>query len=88
MIIARAKRINPKGEVLILGIVQENIIGLTEGHPIVINRKTHGDGVPDGWEIVIVYGKTNADIAAQLRPAIGEQTTVRSFPSTKQNPSA
>jgi hypothetical protein len=88
MIVARAKRNSPKGQgqVIILGLTQENVIHLTEGKPMVINRKTHGDGIPDGWEIVIVFGKTNSDIADALRPAVNEQTTVRAFPSTKQNP--
>jgi len=86
MIIARAKRSSPEGQVIILGLTQENIVHLLDGKPMAINRKTHGDGVPEGWEILIVFGISNSDIANTLRPATNSETKVRAFPSTKQNP--
>lgn len=41
-----------------LGLSRENIGRLKDGQPIHVRRATHGEGVPRGWEIVIVYGET------------------------------
>jgi hypothetical protein len=55
MIIARAT--NKEGEVLILGLSRRNLERLLADQPIVIRRKTHGDGIPDGWTITIFTGE-------------------------------
>jgi hypothetical protein len=77
MCIGRAEREGGE-QILILGLSQENIDRLSKGQPMHVSREKHGDGVPDGWEILILYGKTEADIHRQLAEAgaIGEETQI------------
>jgi hypothetical protein len=66
MIIARSKKPDG-GELLLLGLSRENVQRLTDGQPIRLTRKTHGDGIPDKWTIGIMFGETERDMAELLR---------------------
>lgn len=81
MLIARATS-DDGGECLILGLSQGNIDRLVQGMPMRLTRKTHGDGVPEGWSIIILHGETEQTIADELRRvgAIGAQTRVEVDP--------
>ncbi len=61
MIIARAKRQNG-GEILMLGLSKQNLNRIEEGMPLHVRREVHGDGIPEGWEIVIFTGKTEQEM--------------------------
>jgi hypothetical protein len=66
MIIARGTE--EKEEMLILGLSAKNIEKLKEGKPMYLTRKTHGDGIPQGWRIVIFTGKDEQSMAQQIKP--------------------
>ena len=51
----------------ILGLSKENVNRLVAGEPIAIRRETHGEGVPEGMAIVIIYGKTEQEIYLSLK---------------------
>lgn len=53
-------------EFLMLGLSRENITRLIAGQPIVVKKATHGDGVPAGWEIVILFGETELEMKQSL----------------------
>jgi hypothetical protein len=67
MIIGRAS--DGKTQMLLLGVSRENVNRLIKGQPILVKRETHGDGIPRGWQITIVFGETEEDIANDLRRA-------------------
>jgi hypothetical protein len=54
-------------QLLIIGLSNENVARLLRGGPIVMDRRTHGDGVPEGWQIVLFNGATEEDMAKDLR---------------------
>lgn len=54
-------------QVLILGLSRENITRLMAGAPIYLTEKSHGQGVPKGWAISILFGDTEGAIAAKLQ---------------------
>lgn len=54
-------------EMLILGLSRVNVERLVSGQPIRIRKESHGDGVPQGWEILIIYGNTELELASHLR---------------------
>jgi hypothetical protein len=84
MVIARAS--NDKNEILFLGITRENIRRLQLDQPIRIRRSTHGDGIPEGWEIVIVFGETERSIHAEFEKShlIGPETKIHIDPRLGQ----
>lgn len=86
MIIARS--IKDDGELLLLGITRRNVEELMKGHPIRVTTETHGAGVPLGWTIAIVFGETEASIAADLRKAgaVGDSTNVMAMPRKPDHP--
>lgn len=67
MVIARGTY--EKEEMILLGLSLENVRRLVGGEPILLRRETHGDGIPEGWQISIIYGRTEADIAKQFSAA-------------------
>jgi hypothetical protein len=68
MIIARGElNEDTRQQLLIIGLSNENVARLLRGGPIVMQRKTHGDDVPEGWQIVIFHGKTEEAMAEDLR---------------------
>lgn len=66
MIVGRGQTNDTNKEVLLLGVTDDNIKALTSGKPIKVSRETHGPGIPEGWVIVIVHGKTVNELAAVL----------------------
>lgn len=56
MVIARATRSNG-GELLILGLSRMNLQRIIDGKPLHVRREVHGDGIPEGWEIVVFTGE-------------------------------
>jgi hypothetical protein len=80
MIIARAT--DKDSELLILGLSRENVTRLLDGQPIRIRRKTHGDGVPEGWEIIILWGETESTMHAAFvkHGLIGPETKIHRDP--------
>lgn len=86
MIIART--IKPDGELLLLGITRRNVEELLKGHPIRLTTETHGAGVPLGWTIGIIFGETEATIAADLRAAgaVDDATKVMAMPRNPDHP--
>lgn len=52
--------------ILILGLSLENVRRLVSNRPMLLRRETHGDGVPEGWEILILYGDTEGAIEQRL----------------------
>jgi hypothetical protein len=67
MIIARGS--DKDGEFLLLGLSRENIKRLTEGQPIRMTRKSHGDGGPEGWTIVVMHVETKQAMKRTLEVA-------------------
>jgi hypothetical protein len=65
MIIARGS--NEETETLILGLSHKNVERLLAGQPIHIRRVSHGDGIPEGWEIILLVGETEETIVSQFR---------------------
>ena len=53
-------------QLLLLGLSQGNIDRLVRDLPIKITPETH-PGIPDGWEIALIYGQTEQAIAEALR---------------------
>lgn len=79
MMIARAD--NEDGEMLLLlGLSNENLRRLVMGQPMNISRATHGDGIPEKWRIVIMYGKTEQDMQRDLGDMIGPDTKIHRDP--------
>ena len=68
MIFAHADK--PDGtRILMLGLSRGNIGRLLDGKPMLLKRETHGDGVPEGWEICVVFGETEQAIVDLLSKA-------------------
>jgi len=72
MIIARATE--EGDEMLILGLSEENVKRLKGGKPMYLTRKTHGDGIPAGWRIMIFTGKDERTMAEMVKPFCGPET--------------
>ncbi len=63
-----ARGTGPDGnQVIILGLSRANIEKLTAGKPIRVCRKTHGEAIPAGWEIVILFGETEQALFDDLK---------------------
>jgi len=54
------------GGVLLLGVSRENITRLVDGKPIRVSRATHGNCLPEGQTIVIVFSETEKAILKEL----------------------
>ncbi len=65
MIVGRGE--TEDGQVIILGLSSQNVERLLRRKPIVVRREVHGDGIPDGWKIVLCYGKTETSLVEELR---------------------
>lgn len=73
-------------ELLTLGLSRKNVERLMAGQPIQIKRDTHGQGVPDGWEILILFGETEDSFLKALHDAgaIGPKTKINRDPKLDQ----
>ncbi len=54
-------------QVVILGLSRANVEKLTAGQPIRVCRQTHGEAIPAGWEIVILFGETEQSLFDDLK---------------------
>jgi len=76
MIIARGKY---KGDpLLILGLDDDNVARLLTGQIMLLTCETHGDGIPDGWKILIIHGSTEQKMTEELKKfgAISDETSI------------
>lgn len=55
-----------------LGISDENVRRLKRGEPIYVNLNEMGIEA----ELMIMYGRTEAEIVKELKPFIGKETTI------------
>lgn len=69
-------------ELLILGLSDMNMQKMKEGRPLHIRREIHGEGIPEGWEIIIMNGRTEKEMADQFRAMgiINQDTEVQMQP--------
>jgi hypothetical protein len=67
-------------EMLILGLSEQNIKKLQEGKPMYLTRKTHGDGIPQGWRIMIFTGKDENKMTEMVKPFLGPDTEIKIDP--------
>lgn len=76
MMLARAE--SNKGPMLLIGLSRRNIEKLIDGYPMEISRLKHGDAIPAGLTIGIIFGETEAEMHATLvkANAIGQKTTI------------
>jgi hypothetical protein len=54
-------------DILIIGLSHRNVVRMINGEPITIKRAVHGDGVPEGWQIMIFTDKDEAAMARGLK---------------------
>ena len=88
MIIGRLTSKDSNDMVLLLGLSKINVARLLAGQPIRIRRETHGEGIPEHWEIVILTGETEDEIAKMFEAAgiIGPDTKLVRDPRLGINP--
>lgn len=72
MIVANASRDDGGGKMMILGLTAGNLERLMRGEPIHVRREVHGEGVPEGLEILMMYGIDEQSLVSQLKPFLGE----------------
>lgn len=79
MIVARGYR--DSKECLLLGLSQRNLDRLVDNKPMRLQSSSH-PGIPEGLEIIILYGKTEKDIQDMLTKAglIDKDTQITSHP--------
>lgn len=53
-------------EVLVIGLSRGNVDRLTSGQPILMRRETHGEGVPEGWQIAICFAETETELRREF----------------------
>ena len=80
MMIARTT--TETAEFILLGLSRENIDRLLNGKPIRLRRETHGEGVPEGWTIGIMFGETEMEMKRALEDAgvLGPETKIKVDP--------
>ena len=59
---------------LLFGLTQENIQRLQANQPIRITRQTHGDAIPDGITIGIIYAPDEAQLEKAIKPLCNDMT--------------
>jgi hypothetical protein len=70
---------------IILGLSKINILRMDEGKPIILERATHGDSIPDGLIITIFTGETEYEMKAHLEMTglVTKQTLIHIDPRLK-----
>lgn len=66
MILGRGTNRENGKELLIIGLSAHNLAELIRGNPAYIRKEIHGNGVPDGWEILIIGGDTEESLAKDV----------------------
>jgi hypothetical protein len=69
-------------QLFIIGLSRLNMKRLKAGYPIRVRKETHGEGVPEGWEIMIMSGDTEIEMALQLERSgrIDSKTKIKTDP--------
>lgn len=80
MIIARGDIKETGEQLLLLGLSRVNVSKLMQKQPIVLTRKSHGDGIPEGWQIVIMFGETEDHMAKEISALITTETKIHRDP--------
>lgn len=60
-------------QLVVLGITRENVSRLTNGRPVYLDAASH-PGFPIDLAIAVLYAETEAELAEQLEPLIGDET--------------
>jgi hypothetical protein len=53
-------------EFLFLGLTEANVQLLREGHPIRLQRETHGESIPAGWTIGIILALNKEELMLKM----------------------
>lgn len=66
-----------------LGLSMGNVSWLLANKPIHIRREVHGPGVPEGLDIVVIFGQTEDSIRKNLESlgVIGPDTEIHEQPN-------
>jgi hypothetical protein len=69
-------------QVLLLGLSEENVRRLQARQPILCRPATHG-GIPEGWELWIMYGDNEGALLAELKQVgmVGPDTELLTHPA-------
>lgn len=75
-------------QILIIGLTYQNIMRMIHDQPVHIRKEVHGPGVPEGWEIVIFAGESEANIYEMFKKGgvFGQETTIIVDPETGIKP--
>jgi hypothetical protein len=85
MIVAKGLSEDGKTQCMILGLSSLNIMRLMNNQPMEISREKHGEAIPEGWKIVLLFGQTEQSLFAEMRKAgiIRPDTNVHIDPRLK-----
>lgn len=61
-----AAQTRPDGQLLILGLTRVNVARLMSGQPMKITRESHGEAVPTGLTIGIMFGETEKQMRDEI----------------------
>ena len=67
MLVAQSPSTDGKSITLLLGLTHANISRLQAGQPMLITRAKHGEAIPEGLNISILYGETEMAIYGVLQ---------------------
>lgn len=87
MIIGQIENPQSGGKILLVGLSSENISRMMNGDCILINPGKHGPAVPNGWEIVIMHGASEAALFEQLKQYVDKTSIVKIDPRLGIDPS-
>ncbi len=57
---------------LVFGLTKDDVNAVLAGHSLRVTRRTHGEAVPADLAVVILYGRTEADLEAIFAPHVAE----------------
>ena len=77
MMIANGSTAGGATRVLVLGLTAANVERLMRGKPIRVRREVHGEGVPLGLEVLLLYGADEKSLLAQVRPGCDPDAVTR-----------
>lgn len=64
------------GDVLLMGITDENVRRLKDGQPIRCDFESRGINISDIKKVVIFHGKDMDSLMEQVKPFLGPETRV------------
>lgn len=62
-----ARIIRERGQILLIGLSRENVKRMLAGQPVRITNEKHKAGLPEDWEIAIMFGETEQDMYNMLQ---------------------